>query len=176
MLTVHKHVEGELFTDSTVQDATKGSWINLVNPDPDELAIVNMMTQIPTDVLKAALDTEERSHVEIEDEYIFVVINIPVLRGSDVYDAVPLGVFVTEDFFITICLEEAEVLYPFLSNQMPTFYLKRQDFCSKSCIAQRYYICDIYNKLTAVRMTLKKHYDIRHGIKICFNCWNYKNP
>ena len=105
MLTVHKHVEGELFTDSTVQDATKGSWINLVNPDPDELAIVNMMTQIPTDVLKAALDTEERSHVEIEDEYIFVVINIPVLRGSDVYDAVPLGVFVTEDFFITICLE-----------------------------------------------------------------------
>ena len=122
MLTVHKHVEGELFTDSTVQDATKGSWINLVNPDPDELAIVNMMTQIPTDVLKAALDTEERSHVEIEDEYIFVVINIPVLRGSDVYDAVPLGIFVTEDFFITVCLEEAEVLYPFLSNQMPTFY------------------------------------------------------
>ena len=73
------------------------------------------------------MDTEERSHVEIEDEYIFVVINIPVLRGSDVYDAVPLGVFVTEDFFITICLEEAEVLYPFLSNQMPTFYTFKKD-------------------------------------------------
>ena len=131
-----------------------------------------MMTQIPTDVLKAALDTEERSHVEIEDEYIFVVINIPVLRGSDVYDAVPLGVFVTEDFFITICLEEAEVLYPFLSNQMPTFYT----FKKTRFLFQIMYRTAVLYLRYLQRMTLKKHYDIRHGIKICFNYWNYKNP
>ncbi len=45
MLTVYKHAEGELFSDTTVADATKGSWINLVNPDPDELALVNIMRQ-----------------------------------------------------------------------------------------------------------------------------------
>ena len=122
MLTVHKHVEGELFTDSTVQDATKGSWVNLVNPDPDELSLINILTEIPTDVLKTALDMEERSHVELEDNYIFVVINIPVVRGNDMYDTVPLGIFLTPDFFITICLEESEVLYPFISNQISTFY------------------------------------------------------
>lgn len=122
MLTVYKHAEGELFSDTTVADATKGSWINLVNPDPDELALVNIMTEIPTEVLKTALDMEERSHVEIEDNYIFVVINIPALRGSDSYDTVPLGIFLTPDFFITVCLEETEVLYPFLNNQIATFY------------------------------------------------------
>ena len=110
MLTVYKHAEGELFSDTTVADATKGSWINLVNPDPDELALVNIMTEIPTDVLKTALDMEERSHVEIEENYLFVVINIPALRGTDSYDTVPLGIFLTPDFFITVCLEESDVL------------------------------------------------------------------
>ncbi len=122
MLTVYKHTDGELVIDRTVADATKGSWINMVNPDPDEIALINIMTEIPTDVLKAALDPEERSHVEIEENYIFVVINIPVLRGSDSYDTLPLGIFITPDFFITICLEESEILYAFENNQYPTFY------------------------------------------------------
>jgi len=122
MLTVYKHSDGELISDTTVADATKGSWINLVNPDPDDLALINMMTQIPTEVLKTALDMEERSHVEIEEDYIFVVINIPAIRGIDTYDTVPLGIFITPDFFITICLEESEVLYPFINNQIATFF------------------------------------------------------
>ncbi len=122
MLTVYKHDERGLISDETVADATKGSWINLVNPDLDELSLVNIMTEIPTDVLKAALDVEERSHVEVEDNYIFVVINIPVSRGSDSYDTLPLGIFVTPDFLITICLEENEVMQPFIRHQYPTFY------------------------------------------------------
>lgn len=122
MLTVYKHIDGELVSDTAVTGATKGSWLNLVNPDPDELAIVNMMTEIPTDVLKTALDTEERSHVELEDNYVFVVINIPVLRGTDSYDTVPQGIFITPDFFITICLEDTEILYPFINNQQPSFF------------------------------------------------------
>ena len=55
MLTVHKHVEGELFTDSTVQDATKGSMNKFGEPrTPMSWPIVNMMTQIPTDVLESS--------------------------------------------------------------------------------------------------------------------------
>lgn len=122
MLTVYKHIEEELVSDLTVADATKGSWVNLVNPDPDEISLINILTEIPTDVLKTALDMEERSHVEIEDNYVFVVINIPVLRGTDSYDTVPLGIFLTPDFFITVCLEETEVLYPFINNVVSTFY------------------------------------------------------
>lgn len=121
MLTVYKHVDGELLADQTVSDAEKGSWINVVNPDPDELGVIGYLTAIPTDVLKTPLDREERSHVEIEENYVFVVINIPVLRGTDSYDTVPLGIFITPDFFITICIEETEILYPFMNNQYASF-------------------------------------------------------
>ena len=39
--------------------------------------------------MKTALDTEERSHVEIEDNYVFVVINIPIILETDSYDTLP---------------------------------------------------------------------------------------
>lgn len=177
MITVYKHIEEELVSDSTVSDATKGSWVNLVNPDPDELSLINILTEIPTDVLKTALDMEERSHVELEDNYIFIVINIPVIRGNDMYDTVPLGIFLTPDFFITICLEESEVLYPFISNQISTFYTyKRRVSCSKSCIAQQLCSCATCNKSTAVLTILKSNCVILQRIKTSSNCWNYRNP
>ena len=65
MLQVYKHINGHLEDDLSLTTAEKGSWINVVNPDSDDLQIVSMVTEIPTDVLKTALDTEERSHVEI---------------------------------------------------------------------------------------------------------------
>ena len=61
MITVYKHIEEELVSDCTVSDATKGSWVNLVNPDPDELSLINILTEIPTDVLKTFSLTGLRS-------------------------------------------------------------------------------------------------------------------
>ena len=101
MLQVYKHSNGHLEDDISLATAEKGSWINIINPDSEDLQLVSMIAEIPTDVLKTPLDTEERSHVELEDNYIFVVINIPVLRGTDSYDALPLGVFITPDFIIS---------------------------------------------------------------------------
>ena len=94
MIQVYKHSNGHLDGNISLASAEKGSWINVVNPDSDDLQLVSMVTEIPTDVLKTALDTEERSHVEIEDNYIFVVINIPVVLETDSYDTLPLGIFI----------------------------------------------------------------------------------
>jgi corA-like protein len=81
-----------------------------------------MVTEIPTDVLKMALDTEERSRVEIEDDYVFVVINIPIILETDSYDTLPLGVFITPDFIVTVCLQETDVMKAFTQNKYPLFY------------------------------------------------------
>ena len=108
--------------DLSIATAEKGSWINVVNPDSDDLQIVSMVTEIPTDVLKMALDTEERSRVEIEDDYVFVVINIPIILETDSYDTLPLGVFITPDFIVTVCLQETDVMKAFTQNKYPLFY------------------------------------------------------
>ena len=122
MLEVFKHNNGHLEDDLSIATAEKGSWINVVNPDSDDLQIVSMVTEIPTDVLKMALDTEERSRVEIEDDYVFVVINIPIILEADSYDTLPLGVFITPDFIVTVCLQETDVMKAFTQNKYPLFY------------------------------------------------------
>ncbi len=122
MLEVFKHNNGHLEDDLSIATAEKGSWINVVNPDSDDLQIVSMVTEIPTDVLKMALDTEERSRVEIEDDYVFVVINIPIILETDSYDTLPLGVFITPDFNVTVCLQETDVMKAFTQNKYPLFY------------------------------------------------------
>lgn len=122
ILEVFKHNNGHLEDDLSIATAEKGSWINVVNPDSDDLQIVSMVTEIPTDVLKMALDTEERSRVEIEDDYVFVVINIPIILETDSYDTLPLGVFITPDFIVTVCLQETDVMKAFTQNKYPLFY------------------------------------------------------
>lgn len=122
MIQVYKHNTGHLDDNLSLASAEKGSWIHVVNPNAEDLQLVSMVTEIPTDVLKTALDTEERSHVEIEDNYIFVVINIPIILETDSYDTLPLGIFITPDFIITICIQETEVMRVFTENKYPLFY------------------------------------------------------
>lgn len=122
MIQVYKHSNGHLEDNISLASAEKGSWINVVNPDSEDLQLVSMVTEIPTDVLKTALDTEERSHVELEDNYIFVVINIPIILETDSYDTLPLGIFITPDFIVTLCIQATEVMRAFTQNKYPLFY------------------------------------------------------
>lgn len=122
MIQVYKHNNGHLEDNISLASAEKGSWIHVVNPDSEDLQLVSMVTEIPTDVLKTSLDTEERSHVELEDNYIFIVINIPIILETDSYDTLPLGIFITPDFIITLCIQETEVMRAFTENKYPLFY------------------------------------------------------
>ena len=116
MIQVYKHNNGHLEDNISLASAEKGSWIHVV---------VSMVTEIPTDVLKTSLDTEERSHVELEDNYIFIVINIPIILETDSYDTLPLGIFITPDFIITLCIQETEVMRIFIFCKSPHgFYRK----------------------------------------------------
>ena len=42
-----------------------------------------------------------------------VLTNVPVCRGKDSYDALPLAIIVTDEYIITVCLEETPVITEF---------------------------------------------------------------
>ena len=63
--------------------------------------------------MRSALDDEERSHTDIEDDSVMVLTNVPVCRGADSYDALPLAIIITEEYIITVCLEETPVMAEF---------------------------------------------------------------
>lgn len=101
-----------------------GSWIDLVNPTPQELEHVCDALQIPMDLLRAPLDEEEKSRVEVEDGLTHVIVDIPILVRTETeqsYDTIPLGLLVHPDYFITTCLRPNPILGDFERDNVRSF-------------------------------------------------------
>ena len=99
----------------------KGCWIDIVSPSPEELHEVADATGIQMDFLSAALDDEEKSRIETEDDQILTLIDIPVLRSNKDYDTLPLGIIVSADYIVTVCLEPNAVIADFSSYNYKMF-------------------------------------------------------
>ena len=122
MLDVLKTMENGL-TSLSMQTVEPGSWLNLIHPTHEELLEVEKLTGAPSDFIRAALDPEETSRIEVEDDQILVLVNVPVDRepGNDEYDTIPLGIIVTPDYIVTICQKDNAVFDPFARNRYRAF-------------------------------------------------------
>lgn len=112
MLRIYKN-DGINYQELGFEELVRNTWINLVNPTADELHLVAEKTNAPIDFLKAALDEEERPRIEIEDEFALILINIPVMLSETSYDTLPLGIIITPQNIITVCLENNPVVLEF---------------------------------------------------------------
>ncbi|MBP3781284.1 MAG: magnesium transporter CorA family protein [Selenomonas sp.] len=113
MLEIYKSMESGPLEKLTLKTLESGAWINIVDPTPYELKVVSNLTEVDPDFLRSALDDEERSHTDIEDDSVMVLTNVAVNRGDDSYDALPLAIIISEDYIITVCLEETPVMAEF---------------------------------------------------------------
>jgi magnesium transporter len=84
-----------------------------VAPSEEELQEIAAATKIQMDFLTAPLDEEEKSRIEIEDDQILVLVDIPFLRSNKDYDTLPLGIIITENCITTVCLEPNAVTAEF---------------------------------------------------------------
>ena len=104
-----------------------GSWVALTNPSQDELDRVKAVTKIDMDALKAALDEEERSRIEAEDEYQMVIADIPVIEEDEdtvSYFTIPMSVIITDNYVVTVCLRETPILTAFMHGRVKNFYTR----------------------------------------------------
>ena len=75
--------------------------------------------------LKAPLDEEERSRIEVEDEYTLVLVDIPSIEersGKDWFVTIPMAIIMTNEVLITVCLEETPVLTSFMDGRVRDFH------------------------------------------------------
>ena len=161
MLNAYKHNANHELVPVDIDSAEKGSWINCSAPTEEELIHIHKLTGIPVNSLQTVLDREERSHVELEDEYIFVVVNTPVLLCEDSYDALPLGIFITRMYFVTVCLEENAVISSFLANKRYSFqtYKKTRflfQILSSASSSFLHYLQEIYRQTDVIGIRVRK--------------------
>lgn len=105
---------------------SKGCWINLISPTEDEINHIASHFNIPFDFLRDPLDEEERSRIEKDDEHVLIIVNIPLVSKDEkdlsIYDTIPLGMIISKDCFITICLKDNPIFHLFAQNKVKHFY------------------------------------------------------
>lgn len=121
MIKIYKIINKELKeTDSY----TKDSWVNITNPQKEELEKISKEFQIPLDFLTDPTDIDERARIESEKKIILTVLRIPRFEGDDVeipFATLPLGVIFLDDLIVTICLKENDVINDFIKGKIKNF-------------------------------------------------------
>ena len=123
MIGIMKTVEDKLVTLDN--DFEKGCWINLVNPSEDEILDICKRTGILPSFIQSALDEEERSHIETEDGQVLLLVNIPFVQeenNSIFFDTIPLGIIITSDAIVTVCLQDNPIVSGFAKGMDKSFY------------------------------------------------------
>lgn len=113
-----------------IDEIIKGCWINMILPNEKEINLVADRLDIPVDFFKDALDDEERSRIEREDNNVFIIVDFPYITHDDagfpIYETIPIGMVVTNDCFITVSLKETPILIDFYNNKVKGFFTNKK--------------------------------------------------
>lgn len=108
----------------TLEAPKEGCWISMIHPTEDELSRISQDYSIEINDLRSALDTDERSRIESDENFIMILVNIPTIEDDtekELYDTIPLSLFVSQKTIITVCSEETPVLQPFIMGRVKDF-------------------------------------------------------
>ncbi|HDG2307100.1 TPA: magnesium transporter CorA family protein [Staphylococcus aureus] len=146
MITSFRHSEDiDKHIIKTPLDHT-ASWINVVEPDREE--IENLMEQynIPEDFIRDPLDSEESSRIEYDEDtgYSLIIIDLPIVNSTNrsvlSFVTIPLGIIIGNGIIVTVCDAENE----FLEN-LPKRYINLK-FHSRFALEILTTIADHYNR------------------------------
>lgn len=110
-------------TLTEISNYEKGCWISVVKPNNNEINYICDKFNIYQNDFRSVLDREERSRLEIEDEYNMVLVDIPIDESDESmhYTTVPLGIFITKETIITACSMDSDIIEDFISNKIKDF-------------------------------------------------------
>lgn len=110
---------------SPLYEFEPGCWVNLVRPTSEEITHVLATTGVEEDFLRAALDPEESSRVELEEDQTLLIVDIPTLEENNVeqdeskiFGTLPMGIIVLPNTVITVCLQDTTVLRGIAQNKV----------------------------------------------------------
>lgn len=109
MITIYKTGEQGL---EVLDEITKGCWINVVDPTPEELAQLRELS-VPLEFITYPLDLDERPRVEREDGETMILLRVPYYQGqnNDVpFTTIPMGIVMDGQWIMTVCRHDHDLL------------------------------------------------------------------
>lgn len=102
-----------------------GCWINIIAPKEQELMLIAKRTGVPLEFMRAAMDDNETSRIDSEDNTLMILFDIPFTETEEnslTYDTYPLAIIHNNDYLITVCLKDSKILQDFANGKIRTFY------------------------------------------------------
>jgi magnesium transporter len=174
MIQIYKSISEDNSSLKVLKNIENGCWINIVAPSDEELILISKKTNVPLAFLKAPLDDEETSRIDIEDDCLLVVVDIPFTEmeaNSLTYDTYPLAIIHTEKQIITVCLKNSRILTDFANEKVKSFFtFKKSRFILQilSRISSNYllYLRQIDKKSLMIEKRLHKSMKNRELIQL----------
>ncbi|WP_195985854.1 magnesium transporter CorA family protein [Clostridium sp. D33t1_170424_F3] len=116
MLSYYKTIDGQM---TRLEACEPGCWINCIAPTDAEIKGMIADFKVEPDFFRAAMDEEESSHIDSEDDSTLIIIDMPVAEkagGNITYTTTPLGIIITEKNVITVATKNNPVLDEFTDN------------------------------------------------------------
>lgn len=124
MLEIFKSTDARVLEQ--VDAVSKGCWVNMYAPTAEEINKVSIDAQVDVDIIKDALDDEERPRIERDDGRVYIIVDFPYIvqddSGLSVYETIPIGIILTEDNIITVSLKDSPIIEEFRKNRVKDFY------------------------------------------------------
>ena len=157
-------VNGQRRAPDQIESFKNKCWIDLVNPSDDECEDVAQLSGIPEDMIKAALDEEERARTEFDDGNSMFIVDCPLIvdsdDGGDSYTTLPLSVIYNDKCIVTVCLKGNTVLKDFITGREEMHTDRPVQFILKFLLgnAKRflYYLKQIDRKTRRIQSEMEK--------------------
>ncbi|HNT29658.1 MAG TPA: magnesium transporter CorA family protein [bacterium] len=140
-------------TLAVLDELQEGVWINAVDPTAEEMQFLEQKAGVPRDFIEASLDTDERPRHENEDGIQLFILRVPIPKESD-FRMYPLGIIMTENAVVTICLKENDILGDFIQERMKKFFTTKKYRFFLQIIKNSNWYYDFY--VQEMRKDLKK--------------------
>jgi len=94
-------------------------WINSQELTNEEVEILISEHNVPRDFVMDALDIDERSRIELDEDKVLIILRVPLNNQNNgiPFITVPLGIVVSGNQIITICSRRTEII-PSLIKQV----------------------------------------------------------
>lgn len=107
MLNFYKTVDNRVIK---IDAPETGCWISAISPTEAEVTFLTGDLKIEPDFVRAALDEEESSRIESEEDQTLVIVDYPSAEEQTdenktlLYTTLPMGIILTHDYVLTVCL------------------------------------------------------------------------
>lgn len=142
----------------------KNTWISLTDPDEEEILALQNILEIPEEHIKAALDEEEKSRLEIDGDILLLIIDVPLHSEGDKcsFTTLPLGIILLKDNIVTISTERFPLIDEFVKGRIKEFFTYKKtrfilQLLFRNTSYYLYYLRQIGRVSDAIETRLKKN-------------------